>query len=216
MKMNAIRILTVTAVFAMAVSASAQRPGGPGGFQAPPAMQAKFQAWQQWRGAHKNVSALQRTLGALSRLEQDPKTKLTKPQARAVLAVIRKWEPKPALTDHQAMQVNAQLTAKLSAAQKAAIAASGRGRGGPGGGRPGGFGGRPGGPGGGRPGGPGGGRPGGFGGRPGGPGGFSPASFPSPHDYNPLNPATSPFARSRQRGQQRLASLKAALVAAAK
>ena len=66
MKLDASRILPLAALFVLTTTAQAQGPGGgPGGFQIPPAMQAKFQAWQHWRDNHKNVSSLQRTLGAL-------------------------------------------------------------------------------------------------------------------------------------------------------
>lgn len=210
MKINTSRMLPVVALFVLSTAAQAQGPGGggPGGFQLPPAMQAKFKAWQHWRDNHKNVTSLQRTLGALSDMEQDPRTKLTKPQARKALAVIRKWQPKPSLTDAQALMVNKQLTATLTLPQIKKIAMASQGR------RGGGFGG---GGGGGR--GPGGG--GGFGGgRPGGGGGGRPAmdpnAFPSPKDYNPLNPNTLPFARQRPRSQQRMAQLTAALAASAK
>ena len=186
------------------------RPGGGGGFQPPPAMMAKLQAWRQWRDNHKNVVALQRTLDAMARLEQDPQTKLTRPQAHAVLAVINKWKAKPALNDAQARIVNTQLTTPLNPIQIKAIASAPQGRGGrgPGGGSFGGGRGPGGGPGfggGGRPGGPGG--PGGSGPR------FDPASFPSPREYNPLNPVTNPMARNRDRAGQRLAELTSALAA---
>ena len=218
-------LLPILAAATLAGSAQAQGPGfggpgGPGGFQMPPAMMAKFQAWRQWGTAHPNVMSLQRTLGAMADLEQDPRMKLTRPQAHAVLAVINRWKGKPALSDAQARQVSAQITAPLNPAQVQAIAMASRGRGGRGPGGGGGFGGgRPGGPGGGRPGGFGGGRPGGpggfGGGRPGGPSGggprFDPASFPAPRDYNPLNPATNPRVRARDRAQQHMSQLMAAL-----
>lgn len=197
--------LAAATTIALCVPAHAQGgfggPGGPGGFQPPPAMMAKMQAWRHWRDSHKNVTALQRTLGALNQMEQDPQTKLNKTQAHAVLVVINRWKGKPALTDEQARQVNTQVTTPLNLQQIKAIATASQGR-------RGGFGG---GGGGGRPGG------GGFGGgRPGGPGGrpaFDPASFPSPRDYNPLNPATNPMVRARSRAQQRLAQLTSALAA---
>jgi len=222
MKRSMWGMLSATAVIFMTAGVQAQGPGGfggpggGGGRQLPPAMQAKMQAWRQWRDNHKNVTALQRTLGTLTEMEQDPATKLTKPQARTVLSVIRKWQTKPALTDAQARQVNTQLTKPLNLVQIKKIATASQGRGGgrgPGGG---GFGGG----GGGRPGGGGGGGFGGGGGRPGGAGGgrpaFDPASFPSPRDYNPLNPATQPMPRGRDRAKQRHAQLMTALMAGAK
>ena len=210
MKLNPSRMLPVVALFVLSATAQGQGPGGgAGGFQIPPAMQAKFQAWQHWRDNHKNVTSLQRTLGAMSDMERDPRTKLTKPQAQKVLAVIRKWQSKPALTDAQALQVNKQLTAPLSLPQIKKIAMASQGR--RGGGFGGGGGGR--GPGGGGGGfGGGGGRPGGGGGRP----PMDPASFPAPKDYNPLNANTLPFARQRPRSKERMAQLTAALAASAK
>ncbi|MDQ2800606.1 MAG: hypothetical protein M3Y13_13335, partial [Armatimonadota bacterium] len=85
MKRMAFALLPVAAVFLLTVGAQAQGGfGGPGGAP-PPAMMAKLQAWRQWRDNHKNVTSLQRTLGALTDIERDQKTKLTKPQAKAVL-----------------------------------------------------------------------------------------------------------------------------------
>ena len=214
------RLLPVAAAaFVLAGAAHAQRPGGfggPGFGPMPPEMQAKMKAWQTWGGTHQNVTALQRTLGGMTRLEDNPATRLSKPQAKAVLAVMAKWQAKPRVSDAQAKQITAQLLAPLSAAQRQQLTQPGRpgggfGGGGFGGGRPGG-----GGFGGGRPGGFGGGRPGGFGGgRPPG-GGFNPASFPSPREYNPLNPATQPIERSRGRAEKQHVRLMTALKAAAK
>jgi hypothetical protein len=225
MKRNFTFLLPVAGLILLTASAQAQRPGGfggPGGFQPTPAMQAKFQAWRTWNDNHKNVAALERTVGGLAALEQDPHTKLNKPQARAVLAVIKKWQSKPALNDVQARLVNTQLTHPLTPVQLKKIAAFHQHRGGFGGGRRGPGGPTPGGPGGTHgPGSPGG-RPGGFGGgnRLGGFGGgraaFDPKSMPAPHDYNPLNPNTQPMARRRDQDKQRFAELMAALLAAAK
>lgn len=198
------RLLPVAAAaLLIGVSAHAQWPGGfggPGGGPGfggppmPPAMQAKMKAWDTWRGTHPNIAALQRTLGGVTRLASDPQTHLTKPQAKAMLAVMNKWQAKPTVSDAQAKQINAQILASLTAAQRQTVAQPGR---------PGGFGG-------GRPGGG-----GGFGGgRPG--GGFDPATFPSPREYNPLNPATQPMERSRDRAEKQHARLMTALKAAAK
>lgn len=98
------RLLPIAAAaLVLAGAAHAQRPGGfggPGGGPPPsmsPAMmaqrQAKMKAWETWRGTHKNVTALQRTLGGMTRLASDPQTHLTKPQAKAVLAVLTKCRP---------------------------------------------------------------------------------------------------------------------------
>jgi len=138
MNYYSLKILPLAALVFLAVSAQAQGPGGfggPGGTPPSPAVMAKMQVWRQWRDNHKNVTSLQRTLGAITDMEQDPRTKLTKPQAKAVLAVIRKWQGKPALTDEPARLVNTQITAPLTLIQikKIATASAGR-RGGPGGG----------------------------------------------------------------------------------
>jgi len=194
---------TAALLAAFAAPALAQ---GPGGFSPPPEMMAKIKAWQQWRGTHKHVETLQQTLRGLTAVEQDPKTQMTKPQARAALAVLRTWGSKPSITDAQALAINKKLTDSLTLPQLQKYAAATARRGGRGGG--GGFGG-----GGGRPGGGGGGGRPGFGG---GRGGFNPASFPSPHDYNPLNPSTIPFERMRPRVEEQLKELTVALTAAAR
>lgn len=200
-------IAVVGLLLVSATTAFAQGPPpGMGGFQPSPEMRKKFEAWQNWRKSHKNINAVQQTLRGIEELQQDPSTRLTKPQAAKVVSILRKWRNKPIMTDEQARGVNRDITASLSLVQikkLAAIAAERGGRGGfgGGGGRPGGgFGG-----GGGRPGGGfGGGRPGGAPGGPGGPGGFQ---MPEPKDYNPLNPDTLPFERMRGRSKERLNAL---------
>lgn len=195
---------TAALLAAFAAPAFAQ---GPGGFSPTPEIMAKVKAWQQWRGTHKHVETLQQTLRGLTAVEQDPKTQMTKPQARAALAVLRTWSSKPSITDAQALAINKKLTDSLTLPQLQKYAAATARRGGRGGG----FGG-----GGGRPGGGGRGFGGGGGGRGFGGGRFDPASFPSPHDYNPLNPSTIPFARARPRVQEQLQELTVALTAAAR
>ena len=199
-------IAPVAAAVALAPAALAQ-----GGFQMNPQMQAKFQAWQKWRQNHPHIQSLQQTMIGFREMEKDPKTKLTRDQARKILPVVKAWRNKPTMSDDQALQVTKQLTASLNTAQLKKIATApqfGRGgRGFGGGARPGGGG--PGGPGGGRPGGPGGGR-----------GGFDPSKMPDPKDYNPLNPDTNPIAQAlpqaSQRMKQTMAEFIAGLQAAAK
>jgi hypothetical protein len=164
-----------------------------------PQAQAKMTAWRTWRDSHKHVTTLERTLRSLGQMEQDPKTRLNKPQAKAVLAVIHKWQGKPAVSDTQAAQIGKQLTGPLNVAQLKKLAASLQER------PHHGFGG---------PGGPGG--PGRFGG-PGGPRGpFDPSAMPSPRDYNPLNPNTDPMVMRRDRVRQNLTMLVQQLSATAK
>ncbi|HXG23938.1 MAG TPA: hypothetical protein VNJ09_05230 [Chthonomonadales bacterium] len=193
----------LAAVITMAFLASAALAQGGFGGQMPPEMQAKMKAWQKWRENNKNIVALQQTLMSLRELENDPKTQLTREQAKKILTVIKAWRNKPVMTNDQARDVMKQLTAPLNEAQLKKMATAPRfGQGGRGFG--GGF--RPGGGGGGfRPGGPGaGGRPGGF-------------QMPDPKPYNPLNPDSSPFAkmnpemgkRVKQRYNEMIARLEA-------
>jgi uncharacterized membrane protein YgcG len=179
-------IAVVGLLLVSATTAFAQGPPGMGGFQPSPEMRKKFEAWQNWRNSHKNINAVQQTLRGIEELQQDPSTRLTKPQAAKVVNILRKWRNKPVMTDDQARGVNRDLTASLSPAQGKKLASITANRGGFGGG-----GGRPGG-------GFGGGRPGG------GPGGFQ---MPDPKDYNPLNPDTLPFERMRGRSKERLDAL---------
>jgi hypothetical protein len=219
------------AAVAVAHPALAQGPGGGGpgggGFQMDPAVMKKMQAWRTWRDNHKNVGQVQQTLRAITEMDKDPKTRLTKPQAQKILTVVKAWQSKPVMTDDQAKEVNKQLTSALNVTQikkMAAIASERRGRGGGGMGFGGGGGGRGGaGGGGGRPGGGGGGFGGGGGGRPGGggPGGggggrrWDPSQMPDPKDYNPLNPATLPFPQTRERAKSSMAEMVKALQARA-
>jgi hypothetical protein len=194
---------------AAAVPAVAQGPGGaggPGGFQMPPEMQAKIKKLQAFQESHKNYRAVQQSLYGIAECEKSPTTKLTKAQAKNVLATLKKWEPKTSLTNEQAGTLNKELTAGLTTAQikTVATAKSPFGRGGR-------MGGGQGGPGGGRPGGPGAGGPGG--GRPGGMANFQ---IPDPKEYNPVNPDTLPFVQFRDRAKQRMNEFKTKLEAAAK
>lgn len=208
MKFQSIRIVgvaTLVLLAAFSYPASAQGPGGggPGGFQMTPEMQAKMKKMQAFRDSHKNYQAIQKSLYGIAACEKTPATKLSKDQAKKVLAVIRQWEGKPSLTNEQAGQLNKQLTAGLTNSQikTVAITESPFGRGGRGGG---GQGGRPGGA-------------GGPGGAPGGrPGGMANMQIPDPKEYNPLNPDTMPFVQFRDRAKQRLNEFKGKLQAAAK
>jgi hypothetical protein len=181
-------------------------PGGAGGFQMPPEMQAKLKKMQAFNESHKNYRAIQQSLYGIAECEKSPTTKLTKPQAQHVLSVMKKWESKPTLTNEQAGAVNKELTAGLTTPQIKTVATTqmpfGRGGGRPGGGGAPGGGGRPGG-----------GAPGGPGGRPGGMGNFQ---IPDMKEYNPLNPETMPFVQFRPRAKQRMDEFKTKLQAAAK
>jgi hypothetical protein len=192
-------VVPALAALALAPAANAQPPGGgQGGGNFTPEMRAQFQKFRKWQEANKNVVQLGRTFRRFRQLEENPKTQLTKEQARKILAVVKPWRRKPVMKDEEARKVMTQLTAPLSVPQLKAISQSESrgGRGGGGGGA--GFGGgRPGG------GGPGGGAGFGGGGRPGGggPGGGGGFRMPDPKPYNPLNPESSPFYKADpQRG----------------
>jgi len=217
---GALAVAIATGVVGVALAQGPGGFGGPGG--PPPAFRAMMEPWHKWDAAHPNIRSVRQTLRGLEYIEETPATKLIKPQAKSVLAVLGTWRNKPVMTDAQAKIVNASLLKSLSKAQMAAIMAQPRMGGGPGG--PGGhaMGGGPGGPGGpGRgPEGPGGhpmgAGPGGPGHGPGGPGGpgghgFGGGPIPAPHDYNPLNPATLPFERMKGRAAERLTAFVAAL-----
>jgi hypothetical protein len=207
-------LLTAVAIattLASAPGVRAQPPGGP----MPEEIRARMQAWQKWRSTHKNVTALQQTMHGIQMLERDQATRLSKAQARKLLGILHTWRPKKTMSDAQAEAVNKQIAGMLTPAQRKILTRS-RGPEGPGGPPPGGMGGPPppddmGGP---PPGGPGGPLPGGMGGPP--PSGFgprpdrpsmSPRDFPSPKEYNPLNPDTLPFVRAREMEKRRLDEL---------
>ena len=176
----------------------AQGPGGGGpgggGFQPPPEMAAQIKKWQKFNDNNKHLATLQRTLMRLGTLEEDPKTAITKDQAKKLLPIFKTWRNKPTMTNDQAKDVNKQVNSTLNIAQIKALNAGGQGFGGGmrmGGGRPSGGAGGPGG----RPG-------GGPGGRGGGMGNFK---MPDPAPYNPFNPASSPFAKANPQRSQMFA-----------
>lgn len=187
-------IVPAAALALVSAGAFAQGPPGGGGFQMTPEQQAQMKKWQKFRENNKHLDQLSRTLRGLGQLEQDPKTAITKDQAKKLLPIYKAWKNKPTMTDEQAAGVNKQVNAILNIAQIKKLNAAGP-MGGFGGGRPGG-----GGPGGG--GRPGGGGPGG--GRPGGPGGMANFKMPDPAPYNPFNPASSPFAKANPQMAQRM------------
>lgn len=187
------------AVAALAAALPAVAQGGFGNLtpQQQQQIQAKMTAWRKWRENNKHVSALQQTVMGLALIEQDPKTALTKDQAKKILAALNKWGKKPTLTNDQAREANKELTASLTVAQLQKMAtAPSPGRGGRG------FGG------GARPGG----GLGGGGQRP----TFDISKFPDPKNYNPLNPDTLPFEQMRPMAKQRMNEFRATLAAKAK
>jgi len=212
-------LLTVAAALSVLAPTFVWAQGGPpggggGGFNMTPEMRAGFDKMRKFRDENKQVFALGQTLRAFEDMDKSPKTKFTPAQAKTILAVVNKWKTKPSLTNEQATQINKDLTKSLTIPQIKALAAASNRRGG---GGQGGGGGRPGGGGGG--GGFGGGQ-GGGGGRPGGggaPGGGGGAwKMPELKPFNPLNPATSPFARNKETAVRRMNDMLAMLSARAK
>ena len=172
--------LVAIAAVALANGVAHAQGGFPGGGSGgpPPEMMKKFQAMRQWFDTHKNVRQVSTTFGAFAELDKEPATKVSKDQAKKVLAIVNAWQSKPVMSNDQAGTVSKELAGTMTMTQLKKMATmkgpgmgGGRG-GGMGGGRPGGGGGM------------GGGRPGGGG------GGFNAASIPDPKEYNPLSPKT--------------------------
>ena len=191
--------------------------GGQGGPPMSPAAMAKMQAFRKFGDSHKNYRTLTRTMGAVEEMDKDAATKITKPEAQKMLAVIKPWLTKPVMKDDDAKAVNNALAKTLTVAQLKKMAAASARQGGRGGGGQGG----PGGGGGGRPGGGGG---GGFGGGPGGGGGapggggagggrprFDMSKLPDPKEYNPLNVNSYPNSPMSERGKKRVTDFLALL-----
>lgn len=199
--------LLVVGVCAVSVP-GAQAQGGPGGggFQMPPQMRAKMEAWRKFRDQHKNLSTLGDMLFQIQEMNKDAGYQLDKKQSASMLKIIGPWRAKKTINEDQAKDVSKRMGAVLTVKQlkkMSTIPPPGRRARGGGGGRPGG----PGGPGGGgglagtRPGGPGGGgRPGGF-------------TFPDPpkQGWNPFNPDTLPFERMRPMAKTRMNEFVASL-----
>lgn len=197
------KFLAAVVLLTFAGAAFAQPPGGGGGGAPSPEMMAMFKKMGEWRDKNKNLFNVGRTMGALAEFEKDPKTALTKDQAKKILAVVSPWKTKPVMTDVNAKdllkQVGAtftvpQATKMAQIAKEAASRRGGFGGGGGGGMRPGG-GGPPGGGGGGM-------RPGGGGG--GGGMQMDPAAMKKRMDammkgFNPLNFATIPDSPMKER-----------------
>lgn len=182
-----------------AVRAQGPPGGGGGGFQPSPEMMAMFKKFGEWRDKNKNLAGMGGYIGMLAEFDKDPKTALTKDQAKKIAAAVNPWKAKPIMTDAQAKELQKTIGATFTVAQakksaqlmKEAAERRGRMGGGGGGGRPGGGGGAPGG---------GGGRPGG--GAPG--GGMDMAAMKKRFDtmmkgYNPLNFATVPDSPMKER-----------------
>jgi uncharacterized membrane protein YgcG len=215
MKITKTLPLALAATLLLMPAITRAQPPGMGGGAPSPEMMKMFQEMGKLRDQRKNLLQLGTMVGSFPEFEKDPKTALTKDQAKKVLAVVNPWASKPAMTDDQAKQVLGQLSKLMNVAQikkYAQIQKEQQSRMG-GGGRPGGGGGGFGG-GGGRPGGGGGGRPGGGGGM----GGFDPKKMMEnmKKPTNPLNPATMPDSPWKERSVKRIGDAMAALKAKAK
>jgi hypothetical protein len=98
--------------------------GGGGGRRVPDAAgnDGKGQGLAEVPREPQELRGLQRTIFAIGEMDKDPKTQLTKPQAKSMLSVLGPWRNKPVMTNDQALQVNKQLTAGMSVAQIKKIA----------------------------------------------------------------------------------------------
>ena len=219
---NMKKFVLVALLLSISGAAFAQPPGGGGGAGPSPEMMAMFKKFQEWRDKNKSLSSMGQTIGMFAEFEKDPKTALTKDQAKKIMAAVGPWKTKPIMTDADAKELIKTIGKTLTvpqatkSAQLAKEAAARRGGMGGGGGRPGG---------GGAPGG-GGGAPGGGGGRPGGGGGPGggmpdPAAMKKRFDammkgYNPLNFATIPDSPMKERATKPVSDGMAALEKKAK
>ena len=189
------KIVLVALLLSISGASFAQPPGGGGGPS--PEMMAMFKKFGEWREKNKSLSSMGQTIGMLAEFEKDPKTALTKDQAKKIMAAVGPWKTKPIMTDANAKELIKTIGKTLTVAQAtksaqlAKEAAARRGGMGGGGGRPGGGGGAPGG---------GGGRPGGGGGM----GAMDMGAMKKRFDtmmkgYNPLNFATVPESPMKER-----------------
>ena len=109
--MKKVLMVAATLMMAALVTGPVMAQGGMGGFQMPPEL---TKAMDKMRTARKNRMMIGRTVRAISELNKDPKTALTKDQAKKVSAVLDKWAKKPDMTEDQAKQVSKELTAPLA------------------------------------------------------------------------------------------------------
>ena len=108
--MKKVLMVAATLMMAALVTGPVLAQGGMGGFQMPPEL---TKAMDKMRTARKNRMMIGRTVRAIAELNNDPKTALTKDQAKKVVAVLDKWATKPDMTEDQAKQVSKELTAPL-------------------------------------------------------------------------------------------------------
>jgi hypothetical protein len=186
------------ALLALAVSVTAQVPGGgPGGGGGMPPQMQKFMAQNKYK------MQMRQQIRAINEINRNPATAITATQAKQLLGILKPWTAKPKMTEEDAKGIMRSVKKVMNARQLTAMGnvkpqrgfggGGGRPGGGPGG--PGAFGGRPGGGGPGGPGGPGGG-PGGGGRR------FDPSRM---KDVNFLSTKADP---NNPRGSRRVESNK--------
>jgi polyhydroxyalkanoate synthesis regulator phasin len=109
--MKKVLMIAATLMMAALVTGPVMAQGGMGGFQMPPEL---TKAMDKMRTARKNRMMIGRTVRAIAELNKDPKTALTKDQAKKVTSVLDKWASKPDMTEDQAKQVSKELTAPLA------------------------------------------------------------------------------------------------------
>ncbi|WP_394796490.1 hypothetical protein [Armatimonas sp.] len=212
--------LPLAAALLLTISGAVRAQGGPpgggmGGAAPSPEMMAMFKKFGEWREKNKSLSSVGRTLGALAEFEKDPKTALTKDQAKKILAVVGPWKSKPIMTDANAKDMLKKVGATFTPQQAKKLAQIMSERGGFGGGGGGGMrmggGGAPGGGAGGGGARPGGGAPGGGAG-----GGMDMVAMKKRFDtmmkgYNPLNFKTVPESPMKERSIKPVKDAMAAL-----
>ena len=129
-------------MFALAAAAllgGAALAQGPGGGM-PPEIQKMMGEFQKMRNSPKGK--LGTTIRALEQFDADPKTKVAKPQATKILALMAPWKSKMTMSQDDAGKLNKAITGTFTMAQIKKQATMGQQQGGGmGGGRPGGGGG---------------------------------------------------------------------------
>ena len=178
LRRGAALMLTVGAL-ALSNVALAQPPGG----GMPPEMQAKLKKFMTWMENSKNLTNLSKAVYQIQEIDKEPSTRLDKKQSATVLATLKSWRNKPAMTDDQAKGVVKQISSVLNMNQIQEMQSVQLPWGGRGGGRPGSGGGRPGG---------------------GGPGGGFKMPEPPKNGYNPLNPDTLFIESMRPQAKKRM------------
>jgi polyhydroxyalkanoate synthesis regulator phasin len=107
-----VRVLSLSAILAMAVSLASAQPPPEGGV--PPQV-------SEFREKHKYTFQLMETVRKLMEMEKDPKVALTKEQAKRVLDILKPLQKKEKLTQEEAKEVLKELKKVLTAKQLTAM-----------------------------------------------------------------------------------------------